>query len=137
MKKTIITFLLSLVSFWGISQSTAIKMKLRYWNNSEHRFSELLTKDGKKLLDSVLTISKIDTSKCVKVDYNDISEYTNRKYLTNRNYTYITYSIYNGILNKTFYKNFNGYSKSDNQKIILYHTTDNNQIDIVSLYVIE
>ena len=137
MKKTIITLLLSLVSFWGFSQSTAIKMELRYWNKPEQNFNKTLTNNSKMLLDSVLSISKIDTSKCIKVDRKDLIEYTSKKFLTNHSYTYISYSIYNGKLDKTFYQNFNGFQISNENKIILYQMTDGNMVDVVSLYVIQ
>lgn len=137
MKKTIITLLLSLVSFLGISQSTSIKMNLHYWNKPEQNFNKTLTTNGKKLLDSVLTISKIDTSKCIKVDGKDIIEYTSKKFLTNHTYTYISYSIYNGKLDKTYYQNFNGYQINDKSKIILYQISDGKMIDNVTLYVIQ
>ena len=137
MKKAIITLLLSVVSFMGFSQSKAIKMELRYWNKPEQNFDKTLTNNGKMLLDSVLSISKIDTSKCIKVDRKDIIEYTSRKFLTNHSYTYISYSIYNGKLDKTYYQNFNGFKINDKSKIILYQSSDGNMIDIVSLYVIQ
>lgn len=137
MKKTIITLLLSLVSFWGTSQSTAIKMSLRYWNKTEQNFDKTLTSNCKMLLDSVLSISKIDTSKCIKVDRKDIIEYTSKKFLTNHSYTYISYSIYNGKLDKIYYQNFNGYQINDKSKIILYQASDGNVIDNITLYVIQ
>ena len=137
MKKTIIMLLLSFVSFMGVSQSIPIKMELHYWNKSEQNFDKTLTSNGKILLDSVLSISKIDTSKCIKVDRKDIVEYTSRKFLTNHSYTYITYSIFNGKLDKTYYQNFNGFKISDKSKIILYHSSDKNTVDVVSLYVIQ
>lgn len=137
MKKTIVTLLLSLVSFWGISQSNAIKMELRYWNKPEQNFDETLTSNCKMLLNSVLSISKIDTSKCVKVDRKDIIEYTSKKFLVNHSYTYISYSIYDGKLDKIYYQNFNGYQISDKSKIILYQMSDGNMIDNVTLYVIQ
>jgi hypothetical protein len=121
----------------GFSQSTAIKMELRYWNKPEQNFGKTLTGNGKILLDSVLSISKIDTSKCIMVDRKDIIEYTSRKFLSNRSYTYISYSIYNGKLDKTFYQNFNGFQISNENKIILYQMTDGNMVDVVSLYVIQ
>jgi hypothetical protein len=137
MKKTIITSLLTIVSFMGFSQSTAIKMELRYWNKPEQNFGKTLTGNGKILLDSVLSISKIDTSKCIKVDRKDIVEYTSRKFLTNHSYTYISYSIYNGKLDKTYYQNFDGVKISDKSKIILYQSSDRNMVDVVSMYVIQ
>ena len=137
MKKAIITLLLSFVSFWGVSQTTSIKMELRYWNKPEQNFDKTLTNNGKILLDSILSVSKIDTSKCIKVNREDLIEYTSRKFLTNHNYTYISYSIYNGIFDKKNYQNFNGYQISNKNKIILYQMSDGNMVDIVSLYIIE
>jgi hypothetical protein len=135
MKKTIIIFLLSLVSFWGVSQSTPIKMKLRYWNRPEHRFNELLTKNGKKLLDSALTISKIDTSSCIKVDGKDINNQISQKYLSNQKYVYVNYSIWNDKLEKTYFKNFKDVDKKCIPKVVLYHSSGEN-IDDVTMFVI-
>jgi hypothetical protein len=137
MKKIIITLLLSFVGYMGVSQSTAIKMQLHYWNKPEQNFEKTLTSNGKILLDSLLAISEIDTSKCIKVDRKNILEYTSKKFLTNHSYTYISYSIYNGVLDKTFYQNFNGYQTNDKSKIILYQMSDGNMIDVVSIYVIQ
>lgn len=135
MKKTIITSLLSLVSFWGISQSTAIKMKLRYWNKPEQNFNQFLTKNGNILLDSVLTISKIDTLKCIKVSGKDIIEYSSEKYLSNRKYIYVKYSIWNDKLGKRYFKNFKEVDKGINPKVILYHSTGED-IDSMTMLVI-
>jgi len=135
MKKTIITLLLSLVSFLGMSQSTAIKMKLHYWNKPEQNFNETLTINGKKLLDSTLIVSKIDTSKCIKVDKKDIIEYTSRKYLLNQKYLYVSYSNWDGKIEKEIYQNFKGQILNNKCKVILYHSTGD-KIDDVTLIAI-
>ena len=137
MKKTLITSLLTIVSFLGYSQTSAIKMELRYWNKPEQNFNQSLTNNGKILLDSILSVVQIDTSTCIMVNREDLIEYTSKKFLTNHSYTYISYSIYNGTLNKTHYKNFNGYQVSGESKIILYQMSNGNTVDVVSLYIIE
>jgi hypothetical protein len=135
MKKTLITSLLTIVSFLGTSQSTAIKMKLRYWNKPEQNFNQSLTKNGKILLDSILTISKIDTSKCIKVDRKDIIEYTSQKYLSNQKYLYLNYAIWNDRLDKKQFQNFKHIDNKVTPKVVLYHSTGE-EIDTMTLLVI-
>jgi antitoxin component YwqK of YwqJK toxin-antitoxin module len=138
MKKILVTLLLTIVSFSGYSQTTAIKMKLRYWNESKQGFNQSLTKNGKILLDSIMSVTKVDTSKCEIIEVKDLIEYTNKKFLSNHSYTYISYSIYNGGgISKKYYRTFNMDQTKDKSKIILYHMSDEKTIDIVSLYIIQ
>ena len=137
MKGSLIILILLFNCFLGISQDIAIKMKLYYWNASAKHFDTTLTKNGKVLLDSVLSYSKIDTSKCIKVAVKDITEFTSKKFLSNHSYTYLSYSNYNGEIKNNYYQSYNGFHKKDNCKLILYHATDKNLIDVVTLYEIE
>jgi len=136
-KGSIITIFFLITGFSGMSQATAIKMQLHYWNKPEQNFEKTLTKNGKILLDSLLSYSKIDTSKCIKVDRKEIIELTSTKFLANHSYTYLTYENYNGEVNKNYYRNFNGFHKQGTCKVILYHSTDRKTIDVVTMYVIE
>lgn len=118
------------------AQAQAIKMKHYYWNNPLHNFNTVLTENGRALLDSIKLVTGLDTLKCKKVKYADITTYTNRKFLSAYSYKYLEYTLYNGKLQKNYYQKFNGYDSSTLQQCILSFSTNYNNIDIVSLYIL-
>lgn len=135
-KLVLLTFCSGLV-FNSFAQVKAIKMKHYYWNNPNHHFSEVLTKNGKALYDSVLFQTGIDTSFCIKVKHDSIIAITNRKYLEKHGYLYLEYSVYNGQLSKNYYQSYNGYDSCQKQQCILSFATNNDNIDVVTLYLVK
>ena len=51
--KLIITVIFMFFGLTAFSQAQAIKMKHYSWNNPQHHFNEVLTDNGKALLDSI------------------------------------------------------------------------------------
>ena len=121
----------------SFAQIKAIKMKHYYWNNTNHHFNEVLTKNGKALYDSVLFQTGLDTSRCIKVKHNSIIAIANRKYLEKHGYLYLKYSVYNGQLSKNYYQSYNGYDSCQKQQCILSFATNNENIDVITLYLIK
>jgi len=135
-KLVLLTFCLG-IAVYSLAQVKAIKMKHYYWNNPNHHFSEVLTKNGKALYDSVLSQTGLDTSFCIKVNHDSIIDITNRKYLKKHGYLYLEYSVYNGQMSKKYYQNFNGYDSCQKQQCILSFATNNDNINIVTLYLVK
>ena len=135
-KIVLLTFCLGL-AVNSFAQVKAIKMKHYYWNNPNHHFSEVLTKNGKALYDSVLSQTGLDTSLCIKVKHDSIITITNRKNLEKHGYLYLQYSVYDGQLSKNYYQSYNGYDSCQKQQCILSFATNNDNIDIVTLYLIK
>lgn len=133
--------LISLVfTFFGLtafSQAQAIKMKHYSWNNPRHHFNEVLTDNGKALLDSIKLESGFDTLQCDRLNYEKIIDYTSQKILPTHSYKYLKYELYNGQLRKNIYQNFNGYDSCRKHHCILSFSTNYSNIDIVTLYIID
>ena len=133
--------LISLVfTFFGLtafSQAQAIKMKHYSWNNPQHHFNEVLTENGKDLLDSIKLETGFDTLQCDRLDYEKIIDYTSRQTLPTHSYKYLSYELYNGQLRKNIYQNYNGYDSCRKQQCILSFSTNYDNIAIVTLYIID
>ena len=133
--------LISLVfTFFGstaFSQAQAIKMKHYSWNNPQHHFNEVLTENGKALLDSIKLETGFDTLQCNKLNYEKIIDYTSRQTLPKHSYKYLSYELYNGRLRKNIYQNYNGYDSCQKQQCILSFSTNYDNIAIVTLYIID
>jgi hypothetical protein len=136
LKLVLLSFCLG-VAFNSFAQVNAIKMKHYYWNNPNHHFSEVLTKKGKVLYDSVISQTGLDTSLCFKVKYDSIINSTNRKYLKVHGYLYLEYSVFNGQMRKNYYQSYNGYDSCQKQQCILSFATNKDNIDVVTLYLIK
>ena len=127
-------------TFFGLTASTqvqAIKMKHYSWNNLQHHFNEVLTENGKALLDSIKLETGFDTLQCDRLDYEKIIHYTSRQTLPTHSYKYLCYELYNGQFRKRIYQNFNGYDSCRKQKCILSFSTNYDNIAIVTLYIID
>ena len=126
-------------TFFGLTASTqvqAIKMKHYSWNNLQHHFNEVLTENGKALLDSIKLETGFDTLQCDRLDYEKIIDYTSRQTLPTHSYKYLSYELYNGQFRKNIYQNFNGYDSCQKQHCILSFSTNYDNIAIVTLYII-
>ena len=127
-------------TFFGLTASTqvqAIKMKHYSWNNLQHHFNEVLTENGKALLDSIKLETGFDTLQCDRLDYEKIIHYTSRQTLPTHSYKYLSYELYNGQFRKNIYQNFNGYDSCQKQHCILSFSTNYDNIAIVTLYIID
>jgi hypothetical protein len=82
-----------------------------------------------------LSVSKIDLSKCDRVEKKDIIRYMDSKYLSTQKYQYVYYSNSGGKLNKEVYQNFSGPIVGDKRKVVLYHSSGKN-VDDITLFVI-
>ena len=133
--------LISLVfTFFGLtafSQAQAIKMKHYSWNNPQHHFNEVLTENGKALLDSIKLETGFDTLQCNKLNYEKIIDYTSQQTLPTHSYKYLSYELYNGQFRKNIYQNYNGYDSCREQHCILSFSTNYDNIAIVTLYIID
>ena len=135
--KLIITLIFIFFGLTAFSQAQAIKMKRFSWNNPQHYFNEVLTDNGKALLDSIKLETGFDTLQCDRLDYEKIIDYTSRKTLPTHSYKYLKYELYNGEFRKKIYQNFNGYDSCRKQRCILSFSTNYDNIDIVTLYIID
>jgi len=135
--KLIITVIFIFFGLIAFSQSQAIRMKRFSWNNPQHHFNEVLTENGKALLDSIKLESGFDTLQCDRLNYEKIIDYTSRKILPTHSYKYLKYELYNGQFRKNIYQNFNGYDSCQKQQCILSFSTNYDNIDIVTLYIID
>jgi len=135
--KLIITVIFMFFGLTAFSQAQAIKMKHYSWNNPQHHFNEVLTDNGKALLDSIKLESGFDTLQCDRLNYEKIIDYTSRKILPTHSYKYLKYELYNGQLRKNIYQNFNGYDSCQKQQCRLSFSTNYDNIDIVTLYIID
>ena len=70
--KLIITVIFMFFGLTAFSQAQAIKMKHYSWNNPQHHFNEVLTENGKALLDSIKLESGFDTLQCDRLNYEKI-----------------------------------------------------------------
>ena len=132
--------LISLVfTFFGLTafaQTQAIKMKHYSWNNPQHHFNEVLTENGKALLDSIKLETGFDTLQCNKLNYEKIIDYTSQQTLPTHSYKYLSYELYNGQFRKNIYQNYNGYDSCRKQQCIFSFSTNYDNIAIVTLYII-
>ena len=135
--KLIITLIFIFFGLTAFSQAQAIKMKRFSWNNPQHYFNEVLTDNGKALLDSIKLETGFDTLQCDRLDYEKIIDYTSRKTLPTHSYKYLKYELYNGQFRKNIYQNFNGYDSCQKQRCILSFSTNYDNIAIVTLYIID
>ena len=127
-------------TFFGLtafSQTQAIKMKHYSWNNPQHHFNEVLTENGKALLDSIKLETGFDTLQCNKLNYEKIIHYTSRQTLPTHSYKYLCYELYNSQFRKKIYQNFNGYDSCRKHQCILSFSTNYDNIAIVTLYIID
>ena len=134
--KLIITLIFMFFCLTAFSQVQAIKMMHYSWNNPQHHFNEVLTDNGKVLLDSIKLETGFDTLQCDRLNYEKIIDYTSRKILLTHSYKYLKYELYNGQLHKNIYQNFNGYDSCRKQQCILSFSTNYDNIAIVTLYII-
>ena len=134
--KLIITLIFMFFGLTAFSQVQAIKMMHYSWNNPQHHFNEVLTDNGKALLDSIKLETGFDTLQCDRLNYEKIIDYTSRKILLTHFYKYLKYELYNGQLHKNIYQNFNGYDSCRKQQCILSFSTNYDNIAIVTLYII-
>ena len=133
-------FISLVFTFFGLtafSQAQAIKMKHYSWNNPQHHFNEVLTENGKALLDSIKLETGFDTLQCNKLNYEKIIDYTSQQTLPTHSYKYLSYELYNGQFRKNIYQNYNGYDSCREQHCILSFSTNYDNIAIVTLYIID
>ena len=135
--KLIITLIFMFFGLTAFSQAQAIKMKHYSWNNPQHHFNEVLTENGKALLDSIKLESGFDTLQCDRLNYEKIIDYTSQQTLPTHSYKYLGYELYNGQFRKNIYQNYNGYDSCQKQQCILSFSTNYDNIDIVTLYIID
>jgi hypothetical protein len=135
--KLLISLFFTFFALTAFSQAQAIKMKHYSWNNPQHHFNEVLTENGKALLDSIILETGFDTLQCDRLDYEKIIDYTSRKTLPTHSYKYLKYELYNGQFRKNIYQNFNGYDSCQKQRCILSFSTNYDNIAIVTLYIID
>ena len=135
--KLIITLIFMFYGLTAFSQAQAIKMKHYSWNNPQHHFYEVLSENGKALLDSIILETGFDTLKCEKLNYKKINDFTSHKVLPTHSYKYLNYELYNGQFRKNIYQKFNGYDSCRIQRCILSFSTNYDNIDIVTLYLID
>lgn len=138
MKIVIFIFSFLLFSIPISAQEIAVKTKTFYWGNSESYFFKQLTESGKRLLDSTFKIVEVDSINCIRLTSDDELKYTSKDYLKNHRYYYITMYNYNGIISIRRYENKSVASLNQKKKVLLrYSKDDNNQIDKITLYVID
>ena len=135
--KLIITLIFMFFGLTAFSQVQAIKMMHYSWNNPQHHFNEVLTDNGKALLDSIKLETGFDTLQCDRLNYEKIIDYTSRQTLPTHSYQYLYYELYNGKIRKNVYQNFNGYDSCRKQQCILSFSTNYDNIAIVTLYIID
>ena len=135
--KLLISLFFTFFALTAFSQAQAIKMKHYSWNNPQHYFNEVLTDNGKALLDSIKLETGFDTLKCERLNYEKIIDFTSRKILPTHSYKYLYYELYNGQFRNYVYQNFNGYDSCRKQRCILSFSTNYDNIDIVTLYIID
>lgn len=135
--KLTLTLIFMFFGLTAFSQAQAIKMKRFTWNNPQHHFYEFLTENGKALLDSIILESGFDTLKCERLNYEKIIDFTSHKTLPTHSYKYLNYELYNGQFRKNIYQKFNGYDSCRKQRCILSFSTNYDNIDIVTLYIID
>ena len=135
--KLLISLFFTFFALTAFSQAQAIKMKHYSWNNPQHDFNERLTENGKALLDSIILETGFDTLKCDRLNYEKIIDFTSRQTLPTHSYKYLSYELYNGQFRKNIYQNYNGYDSCRKQQCILSFSTNYDNIDIVTLYIID
>lgn len=135
--KTYTTIFFLMVSISVNAQIEAIKTRTFYLGDLGVDFYKEVTESGKKLLDSLHTITPIDLNDAILITSKDQVKYTSKDYLSKRNYEYVTIYRVGDEISVRRYINDVGIIGGEMRKVLLRYSKDpDNRIDRVSLHVI-
>ena len=137
MRKLFLLLLFLQIGVVSYSQLNAIELKTYCFGNYEHNLIQNLTPQSRIELEKVLQNNNIDTSSFYKIRYDEIfSKYTTKEYLSNHTYTYINWSRFGDICKLNEYKNINKSNPEKPNKIIILYSTNNKDIEDLSIYIL-
>ena len=123
---------------WSYSYSQSIELKTYCFGNPKHNLINKLSPQSKVELEQIFKKNGIDTSSVYRIQYDDIfTTYATKKYLLNHSYTYINWSQINGVHNIREYVNMNGYSSQKQNKLIILYSTNEGNIESLSVYIMD
>jgi hypothetical protein len=135
MKKIYLFLLLFVINLWSYSQSMPLKSYC--FGNPKHNLLNQLSPESKIELEKILMKNNIDTSSVYRIQYDDIfTTYASKKYLSNHSYTYINWFKLDGVSNVREYVNMNGYNPQKPDKLIILYSTNHDNTEYLSVYIL-
>lgn len=134
MNKLRLFLLLSVISPFSYAQS--IPLKSYCFGNPKHNLLKQLSPQSKIELEKILNKNNIDTSSVYRIQYDDIfTNYASKKYLSTHSYTYVNWYKIDGVSNVREYVNMNGYNTQKPDKLIILYSTNHNNAEYLSVYI--
>ena len=135
MKKVYLFLLLFVISLWSYSQ--AIPLRSYCFGNPQHNLMNKLSPQSKIELEKILKKNNIDTASIYRVKYDDIFRtYASKNYLSNHSYTYINWFKLDGKSDIREYVNMNGYNPQKPDKLIILYSTNHDNAEYLSVYLL-
>lgn len=131
-------FLLVLFCFgWVISYSQSIELKTYCLGNPNHDLINKLSPTSRLELQKILVQNNVDTSTFYRVKYNEIfTLYTSKNYLSDHSYKYYNWSQINGNYKIREYSKLDGYFTNKPDKLIVLYSTNEGNIETLSVYIL-
>jgi hypothetical protein len=137
MKKVFLFFFFLHMGIFSYSQFHSIELKTYCFGNYEHNLIQKLTPDSRIELEKILKKNNIDTISFYRIKYDEVySKYTTKDYLSNNTYTYINWYNFGGISKLNEFKKINGFKNEKPNKIIILYSTNNKDIEDLSVYIL-
>lgn len=135
--KKLIFILLLLSTNISYSQPNSIELKTYCFGNPEDNLISKLSKESRLELSNVLQDYKVDTTSFYRVKFNEIfTKYTDKQYLSVHTYRFFNWKKFDGKSEVKSYLSLNCYDTTKPNKIIILYSTNNSNIENLSVYVL-
>lgn len=137
MKKVLFCILISIVCLKTYSQIQAVPMESYCFGNLEHNFMSKLSQESKSVFEQIIKRKNIDTCSLYRVTYHEIfTKYGLKSYLSKHTYTYIVWSKDERKTTINEKISLNSYNSQPPNKLIVIYTTNNKDIEDLSVYLV-
>jgi hypothetical protein len=132
----LLSFFSQMVTF-SYSQPQSIQLKTYCFGNYDHRLIQNLTPLSRAELEKVFIQNNIDTSSFYRIKYDEVfTKYTTKDYLSNHSYTYINWYKFGKMSKLNECKKVNGFKSENPNKILVLYSTNNKDIEDLSIYIL-
>jgi hypothetical protein len=137
MKKISLLLFFSHIVIFSYSQPHPVELETYCFGNYEHNLIQKLTPHSRIELEKIFRNNNVDTSSFYRIKYDEVySKYTTKDYLSNHGYAYINWSKFGGVSKLNEYKKMNGFKTEKPNKIIVLYSTNNKDIEDLSIYLL-
>lgn len=139
-KKNMKNFFIILVVFfsYNLSFSQNVELKTYCFGNNSHDLVKKLSPESKLIFSNLLEKHEIDTSNLYRVNYDDVfNKYGMKSYLSVHSYKYINWSRFDSLTKIKEYHSSNNYPTFNPSKLIILYSTNNSNLEDLSIYLIK